>query len=109
DDFTDVLIGTNSTLNWYANTGEILVLGTNAITESQKATIVYPNPTTGQIFLENSLHIETIEVYDAAGKLIERFQDSNTINLSELNNGIYFLKMTDIYDNSTLQKVVLVK
>ncbi|MAK35961.1 MAG: hypothetical protein CMC15_07275, partial [Flavobacteriaceae bacterium] len=23
DDFTDVLIGTNSTLNWYANTGEI--------------------------------------------------------------------------------------
>ena len=84
-------------------------MGTNAITESQKATIVYPNPTTGQIFLENSLHIETIEVYDAAGKLIERFQDSNTINLSELNNGIYFLKMTDIYDNSTLQKVVLVK
>ena len=47
-----------------------------------------------QIHISSDINIETIEIIDAFGKTIEVFAPStNSINISDLTNGIYFLKI----------------
>ena len=60
---------------------------------------VYPNPTTGELTIENGeWRIENVEVFDVYGrKLVEQKAESrkqNVINISELHAGIFFIKIT---------------
>ena len=57
---------------------------------------VFPNPTNGQLKIENGeLKIENVEIYDVHGRKIVNCQLStvNSINISHLSRGTYFLKM----------------
>jgi hypothetical protein len=69
---------------------------------------VYPNPNTGilNINLTSELaHNSTLEVYDALGKLVVKHSldnELNTLNISNLTNGIYTFK---VLNNSNLVKV----
>ena len=69
---------------------------------------VYPNPSTGvlNITLTGALAQHTsIEVYDAIGKLVlakSLTNEMNTINISNLDNGIYLFK---ILNNSSAVKI----
>ena len=71
--------------------------------------IVYPNPTTGELRIANcGLPIETIEIYNIAGKLQNAnsaFKGGNDvlIDVSHLPAGIYFLKIK-IKDNMFVRK-----
>ena len=56
----------------------------------------YPNPTTGQLRIENGeLKIENVRIFDVLGQEIFNFQFStfNSIDISHLANGMYFLKI----------------
>ena len=60
---------------------------------------VYPNPTFGELRIENGdLWIDKIEVYDIVGRIVG-FQKDITpsnyqiLNISNLNSGIYFMKL----------------
>ena len=58
---------------------------------------VYPNPTSGELRIESGeLRIDKAEILDLAGKIILNCQFSpvNSINVSELSAGIYFLRIT---------------
>jgi photosystem II stability/assembly factor-like uncharacterized protein len=67
---------------------------------------VYPNPTKGIVNIQFVEGLDRVEVYDIAGKLLEDFVDFdsaqsdkstervNKINLTNYENGIYFLKLT---------------
>ncbi|MCL2511837.1 MAG: Ig-like domain-containing protein, partial [Bacteroidales bacterium] len=59
--------------------------------------MVYPNPTSGEITIENGeLKIENVEIFDIMGKKITfNFQLStfNSIDLSHLPTGVYFLRI----------------
>ena len=55
---------------------------------------VYPNPSTNNITILSNTIIETIEVYDLSGKSIKTIINSDTIDVSNLANGIYLLKIT---------------
>lgn len=74
--------------------------GKELVTFSKKITNklinVYPNPFTNEINISSDLKILSIEIYDSYGKLI--FANnvvSPKINLSELKNGIYYIKLND--------------
>jgi len=57
---------------------------------------IYPNPTTGELKIENGeLKIESVEISDTYGKNIFNFQFStfNSIDISHLPAGIYFVKI----------------
>lgn len=75
---------------------------------------IYPNPTNGNITISNIKNIElkTIEVYSVLGSLVEQIsvkQNPSKINLdlSQLNKGIYLLKVLDIDGASNTQKLVI--
>lgn len=55
---------------------------------------IYPNPTSEYVYVEASLPINKIEIYNSLGQLI--IQTNNVkekINLSMLNGGVYFVKV----------------
>lgn len=71
----------------------------------------FPNPTTGIIEIKNCEMINSkIQVLDNTGRLIKAINNlpNNKIDLSELNDGIYLLKMETLNGN-LIQKVILRK
>ncbi|MCL2511655.1 MAG: S8 family serine peptidase [Bacteroidales bacterium] len=62
---------------------------------------IYPNPTDGQLKIENGeLKIENVEIYDVMGRKQEiifnfhpEFNSGSTFNLTNLPTGVYFLKI----------------
>jgi uncharacterized protein (TIGR02145 family) len=57
--------------------------------------ILYPNPATDKIYLYNVNYINTlIMIFDLHGNLVmSKKIDSNSIDISNLENGIYFIKL----------------
>ena len=70
--------------------------------------MVSPNPTSSKININSNNTIQSVQVYDIQGRLLETqlVNDSKTtINLSEKTMGIYFLKITS--DNgSKVEKII---
>ena len=59
---------------------------------------IYPNPVNDRLYIETSTQIQSIEIYDIYGR-IQNLRNSetqklrNSIDVSELNSGIYFVKV----------------
>ncbi len=75
---------------------------------------VYPNPTDGNISISNNQNVDlkTIEIYSVLGKLVEQIsivpnKEQLHINLTNLNTGIYLLKLQSNTGKTTTQKLVI--
>jgi hypothetical protein len=86
---------------WYEN---LSPLGVNE--NDFERFLVYPNPTTGVLTVQLKTAIVQIEIYNILGQLIKSNTNQNTIDISSVDQGIYFVKMMD--ENGTIgtQKVV---
>ncbi|QMU66235.1 MAG: T9SS type A sorting domain-containing protein [Flavobacteriaceae bacterium] len=67
---------------------------------------VYPNPTTDYLNIETELEINTIEMYSLQGQKIASYKNQNSINVSHLSEGIYFLKLTDSFNRTETIKFI---
>ena len=79
----------------------------NTIVELDSFTL-YPNPSQSLVNIKSAHTIESVELYDVQGRILEkRFENSDTvtIDLSSRDNGIYFLKITS-EKGSSVEKVV---
>jgi hypothetical protein len=66
---------------------------------------VYPNPTKDFINIESTMSIDKIEIYNISGSKIVEKRNSQRINLTNLERGVYFLKA---YSNgNTVSKKIL--
>ncbi|WP_396152337.1 T9SS type A sorting domain-containing protein [Flavobacterium sp.] len=67
---------------------------------NKKVTSIYPNPTHGiiTIQIEDSNNFE-VELYDVYGKKIAHFSNQKKIDISNLTNGMYVLKIVDSENN----------
>lgn len=54
---------------------------------------VYPNPTTGIVNIQTEGTVENAAVYDVSGRSLLQ-TESNTIDIQNLSNGVYILKVT---------------
>lgn len=64
---------------------------------------VFPNPTSGILFLEQKF--EDISVYDIQGTVVKSKHNGNSIDLTSLSSGIYFLRAIN-NDTHHLSKIV---
>lgn len=74
-------------------------VGIQEIAQDNNGLTVYPNPTNGVLQIMNSaLQNECIEIYDMAGRIVKTVNSpiSNTINVSDIQNGMYFIA---VYSN----------
>ncbi|GAB5558188.1 MAG: hypothetical protein SchgKO_24010 [Schleiferiaceae bacterium] len=56
---------------------------------------VYPNPTSGMIFLDSD-EIEALTVWSLSGQKLMEVQSNNQIDISHLSNGMYLLEIKNI-------------
>lgn len=74
--------------------GKRVILGPASLKNHNQQTVsCYPNPFQDQIFIQHSLGLSRAEIYDYSGKLVLE-SDSSQINVSELNSGLYSIKVT---------------
>lgn len=65
---------------------------------------IYPNPTNGILNIDFDYNI--VEIYDLSGKLLKQFDNKQVIDLSDLNNYIYLMRISG--DSFVLtEKVIL--
>jgi Leucine-rich repeat (LRR) protein len=65
---------------------------------------MYPNPVTDMLHLDSTTTITKIEIFAMSGLMVMNNQlDSNVVNLSELQSGIYFIKVYIGDDVSTMK------
>lgn len=82
-----------------------------SLTEESIAFSVYPNPTSEMVTITSTLNTEaTILVYNLEGKIVHQARISGNekqINLSDLSNGTYLLKITNALQSTTFRIIKL--
>ena len=71
--------------------------------------IVYPNPATTSVNVKSAANIQMIELYDVQGRMLEMKKTNSkwvSIDISDKNAGIYFLKVTSDKGSNT-EKIVI--
>ena len=102
DGILDVLSSNweSNQIAWYE--GEILSVNENTMSDFS----VYPSPTSGIINIQSKTNIVQIEIYNQLGQLVSSNSDLNTIDISNLNQGVYFIKIMDEQGALKTQKVM---
>ena len=87
-------------------------VGINEVTQNIDF-IVYPNPTTGKVTFSTTgistsldYRIKSIELYNLTGQKVGQFQNTSTIDISSLPNGIYAAKIIVGSSKPTMHKLV---
>ncbi len=80
------------------NTDKSVTFGTTGISETNTTgTSIFPNPASDKIQITSSVSLDnsTVEIYSITGKLVSKtsLNDKNEINISNLSNGIYLIKI----------------
>lgn len=73
---------------WFENHGPLSI-------EENTATLfnIYPNPTNGLLYINSTISISEISVYNNLGQLLFTSEETNQIDISALSDGIYFVKI----------------
>ena len=66
---------------------------------------IYPNPSEGVFNINSEFMIDKIEVYNLLGSHIKTLSNTNSVNLSRENSGVYFLKLFS-HNLVTTKKVI---
>jgi len=93
-DTTSIYIGTSNGLGIIDKS--CFLTNTKSISIEQIDVRVFPNPAINEINIENKSNerIDNIELYNINGQLIKTFQESNSLDLSEINSGYYILSIS---------------
>lgn len=84
-------------------------IATNRI-ENETNFTIYPNPASTLIHISsNNYNLCKILVYDITGREVANYDYSNTINVSNINNGIYILKIVDTNNRLSQSKKIIIQ
>jgi len=67
---------------------------------------VYPNPTNSFLHIESNIEVLRIKVYNELGQLLLSKMKQNSIDISNLTSGIYFLKIEDKQNTIEIKKII---
>ncbi len=85
-------------------------VGPQGIQEQENTSfVVYPNPTTGKITFSGDMITGNYKasLYNTFGKLLIEVKNSNSLYLSMIDNGIYFLVVNSENSGTIIRKVIL--
>ncbi len=104
-----------STINWTIVDPDLIFLEMEGQTECEGLSVtdfsdtdfqLFPNPTKNTLNIQSKFPIENVEIYSPQGVLINEYI-SNTIDVSQLSTGIYFVEVT-VDGNSATKKFIKV-
>lgn len=68
-------------------------LGTNENSVS-KSVLVFPNPAKDIINIDSKTKVSNVKIYDTNGKMLLEKSNTNSVNISKLNKGMYIISIT---------------
>ena len=82
----------------------------DGVEELSSSLSIYPNPVNDKLYIETEVKIENVAIYTITGVMVgqqttDNGQQTLTIDLSELNSGIYFIKIST--DNGEIVKRIV--
>lgn len=83
----------------------------SGLTTYSPNTYLYPNPAKDILFIKGINSIQSAMLYDISGKLVLHLiaQSIDKINLGQLGNGFYLIKIKDSNNNETTYKLIISK
>ena len=101
------VIGTYKGIEYFSESESFYTLEKpQGITENQFSTIsLYPNPTSGIVSINSSEPIHSVELMDYTNRVLNFYGSVNSIDLSALPSGVYYLKI-HLKDNIAVLKVI---
>jgi hypothetical protein len=81
----------------------------NSTTDQENAISVYPNPAKDKVELSSDIEFKKITITSIDGKVLKTFsstQKNQTIDISTLSKGIYFINITTVTDKLITKKIV---
>ena len=77
-----------------------------AVTETNSTSIqVWPNPTTGKINIKTEEPFD-VEVRNVLGQIVRQAKRAESIDISDLDNGVYFLMVSDNTGRKSITKII---
>ena len=80
--------------------------------DNKKGIVIYPNPAVNTLnieYLNNQGHnMPFVELFDATGKMINRFADTNQIEINNIPQGMYLIRIKD-HDGSIMNSEMVYK
>lgn len=83
--------GDNGTVGFELFAFDPATLSINSVLNNQMR--VFPNPTSSYINVSSNEFIDSIEIYDVQGKKVLTAASQNQIDISNLNSGLYLIKL----------------
>ncbi len=91
----------------WAKINDLVCTSTNPFINKTNNLAIFPNPTTGIINIKTDDIISHIEIISPIGQIIKHKKTSNNqLNISELNQGVYYLKVYYKNGKMNFRKVV---
>ena len=66
---------------------------------------LYPNPVVNKLNIDSNLEIQKVEIYNLNGQLVKTFENIENGDISELNSGVYLVKIHSP-ENSITKKII---
>lgn len=69
----------------------------------------HPNPSTGVFHITHNNSIERVNIYNLKGQLLKSIYNTNSVNISDLEDGLYIINITDRNGNNFITKHSLIR
>jgi len=89
-------------VSWFENVTQSLSVSENVIHTKN----VYPNPVKNMVNIKSNSKISKIELYNNQGQLILKNKNLSKLDLTNISNGIYFIKYYDINGKVKINKLI---
>lgn len=78
-----------------ANSMKVTDLATGISENNETGTAIYPNPATDVLNIISENNINKVEIFNVQGQLVKAANGNvNSLSISDMNNGIYFVRVT---------------
>jgi agmatine/peptidylarginine deiminase len=75
------------------------------VTEISSETNLYPNPMNDVLHIEG-VDVQDVTIFNAVGQQVLFVENTNEINVADLSEGLYFVRISDKNGNSVVKKIV---
>ncbi len=70
---------------------------------------IYPNPASGQLFIDYASDQIVLNLYSSLGQKVGNWSNAHRIDISQYNTGRYFLKITDMDNGQSLTHSIIIE
>lgn len=97
----------DATTTWQVD--DVVVTGTTGVHNLTAATSIYPNPVRNTLNIKAQSNIASVEILNVIGQRVmtqEAGSANVTVNTESLNNGVYFVKTTNMNGATSITKII---